>query len=129
MEDQSRIFERRKSIRLKIICLAMYTRFDKMGRPADQKPCRTINLGLGGVKLQTGFPVNPGEVLDVSMVLGENSITFKGAVIYVNPSRDEDFELGVSIREIEAADRIALSQFIYYFNPYSESDKEREIED
>jgi len=92
MEDQSRIFGRRKSIRLKIICLAMYTRFDKMGRPADQKPCRTVNLSLGGVKLQTGFPVNPGEVLDVSMVLGENSITFKGTVIYVNPSRDEDFE-------------------------------------
>ena len=74
-----------------------------------------MNVSLGGVRLQSSFTVDSGEVLDISMVLGENLVTFKGKVIYVAGSEDQGFELGISIEDIADQDKIALTRFIYYF--------------
>ncbi len=62
------------------------------------------------------------------MALGTNSITFRGIVVYVKPSGYQDFDLGISIEEIDNQDKVALTQFIYYFNPNSEREKESELE-
>ena len=71
-----------------------------------------MNVSQGGVRLQTSFLVDSGEVLDITMALGENLVTFKGKVIYVKPSEDQGFELGISIEDIENQDRTALTRFI-----------------
>ena len=76
-----------------------------------------MNVSLGGVKLQSSFPVDSGEVLDITMALGENLVTFKGKVVYITGSENRGFEMGVSIEDIESADKIALTRFIYYFKP------------
>jgi hypothetical protein len=115
MEDAFRFHDRRDSIRLRMDYPALYTRFDNQGRECDQKISRSINVSLGGVKLQSRFPVDSGEVLDISMALGQDLVTFKGKVIYVKGSEDEGFELGISIEDIESQDEITLRRFIYYF--------------
>ena len=112
MEDTFRFQDRRGSIRLKMIYPAIYTRFDNQGRAYDQKISRSMNVSQGGVRLQTSFLVDSGEVLDITMALGENLVTFKGKVIYVKPSEDQGFELGISIEDIENQDRTALTRFI-----------------
>ena len=56
--------------------------------------------------------IDSGEVLDITMALGENLVTFKGKVIYVTPSEDQGFELGISIEDIENQERVALTRFI-----------------
>lgn len=128
VRDRTRIPERRNWRRLDTVYPSIYTRFDDQGRPDDQKPCKTIDVSPGGVKLRSSFSVNPGEMLDVAMALGANSINFKGVVTYVEPSGDQNFELGVSIEEIDNQDMVALSRFIYYFNPYSENEREKELD-
>jgi len=115
MEDTFRYHDRRDSIRLKMDYPALYTRFDTQGRACDQKISHSMNVSLGGVKLQSSFPVDSGETLDISMALGENLITFKGKVTYVRGSEDQGFELGISIQDIEDQDKISLTRFIYYF--------------
>lgn len=67
-------------------------------------------VSLKGVRLQSSFPVDSGEVLNITRALGDNLITFKGKAIYVTPSEGQGFELGISIEDIENQDRIALAQ-------------------
>ncbi len=116
MEDTFRFHDRRDSMRLKMDYPAIYTRFDDRGREYDQKISRSMmNVSRGGVRLQSSFLVDSGEMLDITMALGENLVAFKGKVIYVSGSEDEGFELGISIQDMEKQDRIALTRFIYYF--------------
>ena len=114
MEDTFRFHDRRESIRLKMDYPAIYSRFDNMGREYDQKISRSMNVSPGGVRLQSSFPVDSGEVLDITMALGENLVTFKGKVVYAASSEDQGFEFGMSIEDIENQDRVTLTQFIYY---------------
>jgi hypothetical protein len=115
MEDAFKFHDRRESIRLRMNYPAIYSRFDDEGREYDQKISRSMDVSLGGVRLQSSFPVDSGEVLDITMALGENLVTFKGKVVYVTSSKNHGFELGISIEDIEDQDRIALTRFIYYF--------------
>ena len=112
MEDTFTFQDRRGSIRLKMIYPAIYTRFDNRGRAFDQKISRSMNVSQGGVRLQSSFLVNSGEVLDITMALGEDLVAFKGKVVYVTSSEDQGFEFGISIEDIEHQDRIALTHFI-----------------
>jgi nucleoid DNA-binding protein len=114
MEDRLTFQNRKDSIRLKVIYPAIYTRFDNKGRPCDQKICRSMNVSQGGVKLQSNFPVDSGEELDVTIALGGNLVAFKGKVVYVASSEGESFEFGISIEEIEDQDKVTLTQFIHY---------------
>ena len=114
MEDRLTFQNRKDSIRLKVIYPAIYTRFDNKGRPCDQKICRSMNVSQRGVRLQSNFPVDSGEVLDITIALGENLIAFKGKVVYVASSEDQGFEFGISIQDIDDQDRVALTGFIHY---------------
>ncbi len=115
MEVTLRFQERRDSIRLKMDYPAICTRLDDQGREYSQKISRSMNISLGGMRLQSNLPVDPGEVLVITMALGENLVTFKGKVIYVTPTEGKGFEFGISIEDIENQDRIVLTRFIYYF--------------
>jgi hypothetical protein len=112
MEQPSRPHDRRNSIRVNLVAPAVYTRFDNKGRACDQKPSKSMNVSSGGVRLKSSFPVESGEILDISMALGNNSVTFRGKVVYATPADDQGFELGICIEEIENQDRIALTRFV-----------------
>ncbi|NIS59808.1 MAG: hypothetical protein GTO13_03600 [Proteobacteria bacterium] len=112
MEDTFGFQDRRGSKRLKMIYPAIYIRFDNQGRPYDQKISRSMNVSQGGVRLQSSFLVGSGEVLDITMALGENLVNFQGEVVYVRPSEHEGFELGISIKDIENGDNNTLARFI-----------------
>lgn len=114
MEDTLRFQSRKDSIRLKVIYPAIYTRFDNRGRACDQKICRSMNVSQRGVRLQSSFPVDSGEELDVTIALGGDLVAFKGKVAYVASSKVEGFEFGISIEDIDDQDRIALTRFIHY---------------
>jgi integration host factor subunit beta len=114
MEDTLTFQNRKDSIRLKVIYPTIYTRFDNKGRPCDQKICRSMNVSQGGVRLQSSFPVDSGEVLDITIALGGNLVAFKGKVVYVASSEDQGFEFGISIEDIDDQDRVALTRFIHY---------------
>jgi hypothetical protein len=112
MGDRSIIRERRDSSRFKIMYPVIYTRFDSQGVECDQKPSRCTDVSPKGVRLQTGFPLAPGEMLDMTIALKDHLVTFMGEVIYVIPSEDQNIESGISIKEIEDPERENLRRFI-----------------
>ncbi|NIO03127.1 MAG: hypothetical protein GTN74_00540 [Proteobacteria bacterium] len=118
MEARPRFRERRNSVRLRLVYPAIYTRIDNEGRAYDEKPSRSMDLSMGGVRLQSGFSVNPKELFDIAFALAGSLVTFKGEVVYVKHSRDRSFEMGVSIRAIKNLDRIVLDQFQFRANSF-----------
>jgi hypothetical protein len=115
MGDTLRPQERRGSIRLRMMYPAVYTRFDDQGRACDQRMSRSMDMSQGGVRLQSGFWVDSGEVLDISMALKEDLVSFKGKVVYVKSSEREDYEFGICIEDIGDEDRTALNRFLEGF--------------
>jgi len=85
MEQPSRTQDRRNSIRVNLVAPAVYTRFDNKGRACDQKPSKSMNVSSGGVRLKSSFPVESGEMLDISMALGNNSKLKRPAGVRVKP--------------------------------------------
>jgi len=115
MEDTFRFHDRRASIRVKAEYPALCTRFDNVGRQRDQRISHSINVSLGGARFHSNFPVNTGEVLDITLALKDNLVTFKAEVIYVTPFEGQGFAFGVSFIDSKPQDRINLNQFIYHF--------------
>ena len=115
MEDTVKPQERRGSIRLKMMYPAVYTRFDNQGRACDQRMSRSMDMSQGGVRLHSGFSVDSGEALDISMALKEDLVSFKGKVVYVKSTEKEDYEFGICIEDIGDEDRITLTRFLEGF--------------
>jgi len=112
MKDRSRIRDRRNSTRIKISSSAIYTRFDNKGRACEQKASKSMDISSGGVRIKSDFPVDSGELLEITIALGPNMVSFKGRVVHANPSEGQGFELGISIEEIDNQDRVALTRFV-----------------
>jgi hypothetical protein len=117
MDDRARPQEKRNAVRLDASCPCTYTRFDDQGKPLSQRPSRSLDLSLSGVRLQSSFPVDLGEMLKITMALGDDLVTFKGKVVYVTHSEEQGFDFGLSIKDIGKMDKIALTRYIYYFKP------------
>jgi hypothetical protein len=66
--------------------------------------------------LQSSSPVESGEMLDITLALGDNLVTFKGRVIHVKLSEDQGFDLGISIEDIEDQQRIRLIRFMSWIH-------------
>ncbi len=111
MERNPRLQERRNWVRFNKMHPVTYIRFDEKGNPCDQKPSRSMNMSQGGVKLQSNFPVQQEEVLDLTMALEDELITFRGKVIYVIRSEEQGFEFGVAITDIDNQDKEILSKY------------------
>ena len=112
MEEKPRVQERRSSIRVKIVSPAVYTRFDNKGKACEQTISKSVDMSHGGVKLKSNSPVDAGEKIDITMALEDKLVSFKGKVVHATPSKDQGFEMGISIEEIENQDRIVLTKFV-----------------
>jgi c-di-GMP-binding flagellar brake protein YcgR len=112
MEGRPRFQDRRSSIRLELVSPVVYTQFDNKGRASAQTPSKSMDISSGGVKLKSGFVVHSGDMLEITMALGPNMVTFRGEVVHVTPAEDGSFEFGVRIDEIENQDKIALTRFV-----------------
>ena len=112
MRDKSRIQDRRHRDRVKMNYPATYTRYDRWGNPCDQKIVKVADVNLEGVRLQSSFRLEPQDILDVTLALGENLISFRGKVIHSRLSKEHDYELGVSIEDIDDEQRATLIRFL-----------------
>ncbi len=112
--------EKRNDFRYEMVYPVIYTRFDDQGREFDQRPSKLMNMSLGGVGLLANSPVDPGEMLDISMALEDvlvayqdRLVSFLGKVIYLIPSQDQTIRLGISIEKIKDRERCKINDFIH----------------
>jgi len=88
MENQLRTQDRRNSIRLEMVSPVFYTQIDNKGRACGEIPCKSMDIRSRGAKLKSSFPVGSGEMLEITMSLGPNMVTFRGKVIHATLSED-----------------------------------------
>ena len=112
MENRPRTQDKRHAIRVKVAVPTSYIRFDDKGWVRQLATSRSMDVSSGGVRLRSSYPVDPREVLEITMAFRQRMLTFRGEVVHVTDSKDESLEFGVRIKEIRDEDRIALARFV-----------------
>lgn len=80
----------------------------------DFKVTRTINLSLGGLRMMSDAKLPLAKSLDLFLVLEDKAASLKGNVVYSRKAEEEtaQFHTGIRFREMAAADRKALENFL-----------------
>ena len=74
--------ERRKNPRVEAHRLVAFQRSEDRGTTDYEGFVRTLDLGLGGLLLETDFLFQPGEPLRLEILCGDTVLRVKGKVIY-----------------------------------------------
>jgi hypothetical protein len=72
----------------------------------------TLDLGLGGMKINSHFYLPEGERLGFKLVLGVDSIQPKGRVAYSGFLPNSESISGIQFIEISAKDHMALQKYL-----------------
>jgi hypothetical protein len=91
--------ERRKSPRVRAHRLVSFRRSVDKGTTDYEGFVRTLNLGLGGLLLETDYLFEPGEPLRLEILSGDSVLGAKGEVVYREGS-GKKFKVGVRLTEI-----------------------------
>jgi len=79
---------------------------------------RTLELSLGGARIQTDLPLLVGETLEVNISVGEEEIDVVGKVVHTQRVSDSAFLVGLSFDGISETKKRVLNHF---FRDYVEN--------
>ncbi len=96
--------EKRKYRRVTSVNLLSYVCFDDEHKPLEQGMGKTLDIGLGGLLMETQVPIEAQYILLMAINLKEEVIKIKGRVVYCRESKPKIFHTG--IRFIEKNERI-----------------------
>lgn len=96
------IQERRKGPRFNIQHAVHFSRKDR------RMACRSLNMSLDGIRIETDEEVRPDDVLDLTMLVGESLVKARGRVIYVEELPDGTFHAGLVFQDISQEGQKAL---------------------
>jgi hypothetical protein len=97
--------ERRKAPRFNVHHPVRFKRKDR------RKDCRSIDISLGGIKIETDGHVLPDDVLELTLLVRESMIKAKGKVVYVEELPDGNFHAGIVFEEMSDEGRDALTGY------------------
>jgi c-di-GMP-binding flagellar brake protein YcgR len=100
--------ERRRHFRIQALHPIFYYE-DIRPRPRSGS---TMDLSLEGVAIETRYPVNKGELLEMSVVLSSRLITFSGKVIYFRRLKGKRFRAGIRFEKISEECRHRLEEHL-----------------
>lgn len=69
---------------------------------------RTRSVGMGGVLFEVAVPFDPGDLLDLELMLGERTLRAAARVAYREAGREEPWGIGVQFLDLSDEDRDAL---------------------
>lgn len=103
-QDNIKNAEKRRHPRVASINLFSYVCFDDERKPLDQGMGKTLDIGLGGLLIETKAPIEAKYVLLITLDIKEELIKVKGKVAYSRETEPKTFHTG--IRFIEKNERI-----------------------
>jgi len=103
--------EKRRFPRLDSVHLVSYTQLDDEKNTLDMGICKSLDLSLGGVTIQThrSFPVNA--LLEMVIAIEERLVRLKGRVVHARKAGKGKHEIGVCFTEVEEQDRAGIQHF------------------
>jgi len=72
----------------------------------------TIDLSMGGARIDTPYSLTKGEQLEISIVIDPQVIKSKGEVVHVVGSNDENLRARIRFAEISNEDRFCLREYL-----------------
>jgi len=72
----------------------------------------TLDLSLGGARIETVFPMRVGELIKVSIVIGGNTITPLSRVVYGHELPELRYNAGCNFEQLENNDLAYLAEYL-----------------
>lgn len=85
------------------------------GQPVNEGIGKTLNLSESGILLETHFPVDSGQEVDLYLALGEQLVSVRGAVIHSRPNENGVSRTGIQFRNVDDEAAAMLKQFVVLF--------------
>lgn len=103
--------EKRRFPRLDSVHLVSYTQLDEEQNTLDMGICKSLDLSLGGVTIQThrAFPINA--LLEMVIAIEEKLVRLKGRVVHAREAGKGKHEIGVCFTEVDEEDRAGIQHF------------------
>jgi hypothetical protein len=107
IRNPSFIRERRRHKRFEL-SLAMAYQWGMM-----KDTLRTVDLSLGGVKIQTDIPIPIDERFDLTILLGNEAIKPMGKVVRSDPSSNQKYDVGICFESLSQECLKRLERFLH----------------
>jgi len=80
----------------------------------SQREALTLDVSLGGLRIETPYDLKAGERLEVSINIPPQLIKCKGKVIHVLKLREQKAKVGVRFENLSNPHRLYLAKYISY---------------
>lgn len=107
--------ERRNHPRVSALNLISYNSIDDAEEIVAQGMGRTLNICEEGILLETHLPINPKNTIALTIGLEDELINIKGKVVYSVVGKDEKFEAGIELLEVDDTALEVLKKYIKAF--------------
>jgi hypothetical protein len=108
-------FMRRRHERRNSLNLINFTVAEENGRPARSGMGRTRNISGSGLLMETHIPLEPGEKLEMTLGIGDNTVEIRGYVVHMEPAESDWFWSGIEFTDIDREGRKALVDYLEAF--------------
>lgn len=78
------------------------------------KGASTLNLSLGGTKIETPHGLTTGERLEITIAIRPQAITCRGKAIYVTGPENGCVRAGIKFEELSEYDKLYLREYLSY---------------
>lgn len=85
------------------------------------KVAQTLELSMGGTRIETPYPLNRGEGLEISIAIHPEVIRCRGEVVHTSWRDGERLTAGVRFEDLSKRDRLYLGGYISFVMEQSES--------
>jgi c-di-GMP-binding flagellar brake protein YcgR len=106
--------EKRRHIRIDSENLSHVAVEDREG-PVAEGIGKTLNISESGILLETHFPMESGQGVDLTLALEEELVTVKGEVVHCRIDDRGAARTGVRFRDLDDAALRVLKQFVVLF--------------
>lgn len=84
----------------------------------------TLNLSIGGTRIETPYSVIKGERLRISIAIPPQGIKCRGKVVHISWLDGEKLKAGVRFEDLSKHDRICLREYIFSVMEQRKGEKE-----
>lgn len=108
------ISEKRKHMRINALNLS-HVAVDDQEDTIKQAIGRTLNVSETGILLETHFPIESDQNVELTLGFEENLVNLKGKVIHLLNGETGKFEMGIKFTDIDAQGTEIIKDFIQRF--------------
>jgi c-di-GMP-binding flagellar brake protein YcgR len=76
------------------------------------KVATTVNLSLGGARIETPYGLDPKERLEIAIAIHPQTIKCRAKVVYIQSPNDAGLKAGVRFEELSEDDKLHLRQYL-----------------